>query len=38
MSWVVLADVAGHGKVVSSVTDRSRDGLRKHVPGLSRFS
>ena len=31
MSRVVLADVAGHGEVVSSVADRLRDGLRKQV-------
>ena len=31
ISRVVLADVAGHGEVVSSVAERLRDGLRKHV-------
>ena len=31
ISRVVLADVAGHGDIVSSVADRLRDGLRKHV-------
>lgn len=31
ISRVALADVAGHGEVVSSVADRLRDGLRKHV-------
>jgi phosphoserine phosphatase RsbU/P len=31
ISRVVLADVAGHGQAVSSVADRLRDGLRKHV-------
>jgi len=31
ISRVVLADVAGHGQLVSSVADRLRDGLRKHV-------
>jgi len=28
---VVLADVAGHGEVVSTIAERLRDGLRKHV-------
>jgi phosphoserine phosphatase RsbU/P len=31
ISRVVLADVAGHGEVVSSIAERLRDGLRKHV-------
>lgn len=31
ISRVVLADVAGHGDIVSSVADRLRHGLRKHV-------
>ena len=31
ISRVVLADVAGHGQPVSSVADRLRDGLRRHV-------
>lgn len=31
ISRVVLADVAGHGEIVSSVAERLRDGLRKHV-------
>jgi phosphoserine phosphatase RsbU/P len=31
ISRIVLADVAGHGELVSSVADRLRDGLRKHV-------
>jgi sigma-B regulation protein RsbU (phosphoserine phosphatase) len=31
ISPVVLADVAGHGDVVSSVAERLRQGLRKHV-------
>src|SRR5579864_4731944 len=31
VSRIVLADVAGHGDIVSSVADRLRLGLRKHV-------
>lgn len=31
ISRVVLADVAGHGEVVSTIAERLRDGLRKHV-------
>ena len=31
ISRVVLADVAGHGEIVSSVADRLRNGLRKHI-------
>ena len=31
VSRVVLADVAGHGDIVSAVADRLRDSLRKHV-------
>src|SRR5262249_1395022 len=31
ISRVVLADVAGHGELVSSIAERLRDGLRKHV-------
>ena len=31
ISRIVLADVAGHGDIVSSVADRLRHGLRKHV-------
>jgi serine phosphatase RsbU (regulator of sigma subunit) len=31
ISRVVLADVAGHGEVVSAIAERLRDGLRKHV-------
>src|SRR5579872_3794539 len=31
ISRIVLADVAGHGDIVSSVADRLRVGLRKHV-------
>ena len=31
ISRVVLADVAGHGEIISSVAERLRDGLRKHV-------
>jgi hypothetical protein len=31
ISRVVLADVAGHGDIVSSVVERLREGLRKHV-------
>jgi sigma-B regulation protein RsbU (phosphoserine phosphatase) len=31
ISRVVLADVAGHGEVVSSIAERLRHGLRKHV-------
>jgi sigma-B regulation protein RsbU (phosphoserine phosphatase) len=31
ISRVVLADVAGHGDIVSSVAERLRQGLRKHV-------
>jgi serine phosphatase RsbU (regulator of sigma subunit) len=31
ISRVVLADVAGHGEIISAVAERLRDGLRKHV-------
>src|SRR5579864_8891350 len=31
ISRIVLADVAGHGDIVSSVAERLRYGLRKHV-------
>jgi phosphoserine phosphatase RsbU/P len=31
ISRVVLADVAGHGEAVSSIAERLRNGLRKHV-------
>lgn len=31
ISRIVLADVAGHGDIVSAVADRLRHGLRKHV-------
>jgi phosphoserine phosphatase RsbU/P len=31
ISRVILADVAGHGEIVSSIAERLRDSLRKHV-------
>ena len=31
ISRVALADVAGHGEVVSTIAERLREGLRKHV-------